>query len=166
MNDIVLPVEDLSAKAFAEFGDVIEVNGSGTEINQGTCRRFHDLARIDVAENHGIPLINIFRSSPRAKPIQIELLERHPLSSQAFFPLENSAWLCVVAPSSSEPEVNKIRAFLASGKQGVNYHRGVWHHPLMVLREEADFVVIDRGGEGENCDEFYFPRDQRIVLDY
>ncbi|WP_170836170.1 ureidoglycolate lyase, partial [Pandoraea sp. ISTKB] len=29
----------------------------------------------------------------------------------------------------------------------------VWHHPLLALHEVSDFVVVDRGGEGHNCDE-------------
>ncbi|MDP6205745.1 MAG: ureidoglycolate lyase, partial [SAR324 cluster bacterium] len=40
--------------------------------------------------------------------------------------------------------------FSCSHKQGVNFKPGVWHHPLLVLAEQQDFLVIDRAGEGEN----------------
>ena len=40
--------------------------------------------------------------------------------------------------------------FLAQGDQGVNFHPGTWHHPLLVLAEKQDFLVIDRGGKGDN----------------
>ena len=77
------------------------------------------------------------------------MLEKHPLGSQAFFPVEERRWLVVVA---TEPKAESVHAFWASGRQGVNYHRNIWHHPLLVL-EPQQFVVIDRGGDGHNCDE-------------
>jgi ureidoglycolate lyase len=45
------------------------------------------------------------------------------------------------------------RLFLARNGQGVNYRAGTWHHPLLALGEVSDFLVIDRGGPGNNCDE-------------
>ena len=77
------------------------------------------------------------------------MLEKHPLGSQAFYPVDNKRWLVVVA---TEPEPEAVRAFWATGKQGVNYHQNVWHHPLLVL-EPQQFVIIDRGGDGHNCEE-------------
>ena len=35
----------------------------------------------------------------------------------------------------------------------VNYHAGTWHHPLLALDGISDFLVIDRAGPGNNCDE-------------
>ena len=61
-----------------------------------------------------------------------------------------------VGPPGDEPDISTLRAFRATGKQGVNYHRGVWHHPLLVLIPDHEFLVADRGGPGENCDEVWF----------
>ena len=44
----------------------------------------------------------------------------------------------------------------------MNYARGVWHHPLIVLDREGDFIVVDRGGSQPNCDEIDLP--ERLVL--
>ncbi|VVG74326.1 ureidoglycolate hydrolase [Pandoraea apista] len=84
------------------------------------------------------------------------MLERHPLGSQAFIPLKTTPYLVVVAPAG-ELDVSQMRAFVSEGWQGVNYARGVWHHPLLALHEVSDFVVVDRGGEGHNCDEQDLP---------
>ncbi|MCY1176174.1 Ureidoglycolate lyase [compost metagenome] len=81
------------------------------------------------------------------------MMERHPLASQAFVPLSGRAYLVVVAPAGPAPQVEDLRVFLARGDQGVNYAPGVWHHPLLALDEVSDFLVIDRGGPGDNCDE-------------
>lgn len=54
--------------------------------------------------------------------------------------------------------------YIAGAGQGVIYHRGVWHHPLIALAAVSDFIVVDRGGAGENCDEYCFPEDEEIVL--
>jgi ureidoglycolate lyase len=46
----------------------------------------------------------------------------------------------------------------------VNYHRGVWHHPLIALDGVSDFLVIDRGGPGSNCDEHLFSETGEVML--
>ncbi|MFQ3246501.1 MAG: ureidoglycolate lyase [Arenicella sp.] len=150
---IVKP-QALSASSFADFGDVIEVpeNAPFISINQGFTERYHDLAKVDVEQQNGRTLINIFRSTPLPLPIQITLMERHPLSSQAFVPLGNNPYLVVVAKAGEFNEA-AIQVFLAQANQGVNYHAGTWHHFCLALHEISDFLVIDRGGEGHNCDE-------------
>ena len=92
------------------------------------------------------------------------MMERHPLGSQAFIPTGPHLWLTVVAPAGNPPEPSDLRAFIAGAGQGVNYHRGVWHHPLIALEAVSDFIVVDRGGGGDNCDEYYFPEGEGILL--
>jgi ureidoglycolate lyase len=147
----------LSADAFAPFGEVIEIEGRESRwINEDTCRRFDDLARIDVAECGGRPVLSVFEANPRPLPLQIRMLERHPLSSQTFIPLEGRPFLVVVAEdgrAGPAGPAGQLRAYLSSGRQGVNYRRNTWHHPLIALGEVSRFLVIDRGGSGENCEE-------------
>ena len=77
----------LTAKAFAPYGDVIELRGEQKNINNGNTVRYHDLAKLDLIAKGGKPSINIFRSTPLARPVVIHQMERHPLSSQLYFPL-------------------------------------------------------------------------------
>ncbi|TAM52687.1 MAG: ureidoglycolate lyase [Paraburkholderia sp.] len=161
-----LLVEPLTRAAFAPFGDVIALDGARHfPINGGTTERFHDLANIDVGEARGRPLVNVFRGQPRALPFEVTMMERHPLGSQAFIPLgENLRYLVVVAPSGRFDE-ERMRAFSVQGRTGVNYARGVWHHPLIALDAASDFIVIDRGGEGDNCDEVALAQPCRLAFD-
>ncbi len=148
-----MKIYKLTREAFAEFGDVISPEGAHHfSINNGTTERYHDLAGIDVAESHGKPLVSLFRGQPRNFPFEVTGMERHPLSSQAFIPVSKHPYLIVVAPRG-EFEAHALHAFLATPGQGVNYARGVWHHALIALGEVSDFIVIDRGGAGPNCDE-------------
>ena len=148
-----LAIEPLERAAFAPFGDVIELEGARQiPINLGTTMRFHDLARVDVADAGGRPLVNLFRGQPRTLPFEVAMLERHPLGSQAFIPLTDKPYLVVVAPAG-QLEPRAVRAFVSHGWQGVNYAKGVWHHPLIALDAVSDFIVVDRGGDGHNCDE-------------
>ena len=141
----------LTKRDFAPFGEVIETDGAERRvINDGSTVRFHDLARVDVAAHGGYPLINLFRAQPLALPLTISLLEQHPLGSQAFIPLHTAPFLIVVAPAGAAPRLAELRAFVTDGRQGVNYARGVWHHPVIALGRETDFVVVDRGGPGDN----------------
>lgn len=157
MSDPTLKIERLTREAFAPFGDVIELAGAKHfAINGGTTQRYHDLATVDLGPDGGRTLINVFRGQPRRLPYEVKMLERHPLGSQAFIPLKTTPYLVVVAPAG-ELDVGRMRAFVSEGWQGVNYARGVWHHPLLALDEVSDFVVVDRGGEGHNCDEQDLP---------
>ncbi|KND57761.1 Ureidoglycolate hydrolase [Candidatus Paraburkholderia schumanniana] len=159
-----LTLKPLTREAFAPFGDVIELEGARHfPINAGTTERFHDLANVDVGfETGGRPLINVFRAQPHPQPVVISMMERHPLGSQAFVPLADVRYLVVVAPAG-EFDPTQLRAFCARGFQGVNYARGVWHHPLIVLEKAGDFIVVDRGGEQPNCDEIDLPERYTLV---
>lgn len=148
-----LDVQPLTAKAFERFGNIIETEGAAHyPINENTAERFHDLAHIDVERQGGRALVSIVIGQPRPRPITIRMMERHPLGSQAFVPLRNQNYL-IVAGEDEASLPRHLRAFLAKGSQGVNYHRNVWHHPLLVLERDSRFLVIDRGGDGENLEE-------------
>ena len=160
-----LRVEPLTRAAFQPFGDVIEADGAQRfEINNGSTTRFHDLARVDVAAEGGHVQVNIFRARPLPVPLTVATMEKHPLGSQAFVPLEAAPFLVVVAPPEDAAAPQDLRAFLARAGQGVNYARGVWHHPVIALDRETDFLVIDRGGPGDNLAEFFFGEHERRVV--
>lgn len=160
-----LAVEPLTRAAFAPFGDVISLDDARHfPINGGTTERFHDLATIDAAADGGRPLVNVFRGQPHALPLEITMMERHPLGSQAFIPLGDLRYLVVVAPPGPLDE-RLMRAFSVHGRMGVNYARGVWHHPLIALDAVSDFIVIDRGGSQPNCDEIELTEPVRLSLE-
>lgn len=163
---IELTPRPLTAQAFRPFGDVIAVDGRDhVEINEGMARRYHDLATVDVEAEGGRPLISIFRARPWFRPIRLRVMERHPLGSQAFVPMHGHPFLVVVAPPGPAPSPAALSAFVTDGRQGVNYGRGVWHHPLLALDRITDFLVVDRGGDGHNLDEIdYRIHDVSVVL--
>ena len=144
----LITTEPLTAEAFAPFGDVIEASDRARHfaINNGSTERYHDLAHIDVASGGGHAILSIFRARPCRLPMQLLLLERHPLGSQAFMPLSQLPYLVVVAEPAQVPDLASVRCFRAAPGQGVNYARGTWHHPLIALDAGGDFLVIDRGG--------------------
>ena len=152
----ILVPRALTAAAFAPFGDVVERGARSETINRGTTRHFADLARIDVADGGGRPRISLYRVSPYSLPMVVAMLERHPLGSQLFMPLRAEPFLIVVAPRGDTVAPASVVAFVTNGEQGVNYHRGTWHHPVIALREESEFLVLDRDGPGENCEECSF----------
>ena len=144
-----MKIEKLTREAFAPFGDVIEMAGTPLSINQGFADRFDDLCKVDVSEG-GQVKVSLFDVRPRSVPIKIDLMERHPLGSQAFYPLQDEEWLVLVC---TDPlKVNSYRCFRASGQQGVNYARNIWHFPLLVLAPSR-FIVVDRKGAGVNLEE-------------
>ncbi len=96
----------------------------------------------------------LFRGSPRAFPYVIDMMERHPFGSQSFSPLDDRPWLVVVA-EDVDGKPGRPQVFRAGGRQGVNYRRNVWHHPLIAVGAVSDFLVVDRLGGGVNLEEVF-----------
>ena len=156
----------LTAQAFARYGDVLQVSDNNQQlpINYGVTTRHHNLARADVDTAAGWPMISIFRSRCVQLPFTLQIMERHPLGSQAFMPLSGHPYLVVVAPPG-ELQPDQIECFLAQPQQGVNYAKGTWHHYSLALDAESDFLVIDRGGEGDNCEEVALAPQYALVVE-
>lgn len=156
--------EPLTAQAFAPFGEVIEASGRAEvlAINYGSTTRFNDLAGIDTADGGGRTIVSLFRGKPLAPPL-LKIFERHPLGSQAFVPLQGRPYLVAVAPPG-DFDPGAVRVFRAAASQGVNYAKGVWHHFLLPLEDESDFLVIDRGGPGDNLDEVDLASADQILV--
>ena len=164
---LTLEIQPLTKAAFSPFGTVIETDGAKQiSINQGTTTRFDAMSNVDVNEAGGRPIISLFRGKRRPDPIEISLLERHPIGSQAFIPLSQHDWLVVVAHGNvtgDAPDFSKLNCFIASGVQGVSYDRGTWHHPLLTLEAMQDFLVIDRQGDGHNLDEVWHDGPAAVI---
>jgi ureidoglycolate lyase len=146
----------LSKGGFAPFGAVIETPGAvNYPINAGRCIRHHDLAPVEL-DGDGRALISIFISQPVALPYELTLMERHPLGSQSFMPLQPLPFLVIAAPDVGNAPGAPL-AFLAAPGQGVSFGRNVWHGVLTPLGgAEARFLVVDRGGPGVNLQEHVF----------
>jgi ureidoglycolate lyase len=150
-----MKIELLTKSTFAAFGDVVEItDAEQRSINQGFATRFHDLAKIEVGDGEAI--VSIFTATPRALPVAIKLMERHPLGSQLFYPLQNEDWFVLVCENPHDDK--SYQAFKATGTQGVNYKPNAWHHPLLVARESR-FIVIDRKGNGSNLEEIWLEKE-------
>lgn len=155
----------LTAKAFAPYGDVIEVapDVRNYPINHGYTTRYHDLAELDLTAEGGKAAVSIFRSSPLPMPVQVKVMEYHPLSSQAFYPLSGRPYLVVVAPAGPF-DAERIEVFKATPTQGVNYRAGTWHHFCLALEAESDFLVIDRVCDDDNCVEVELKPTEMIMI--
>jgi ureidoglycolate lyase len=123
------------------------------------------------------------RQSASEGSFPVEILERHPFTTQTFIPLglspaetHEARYLVIVAPtlpstSADEilpvpstgdlpgrglPDLTRVKAFMAKGSQAVEYGAGTWHAPMVVVGKRAvDFVVVQfvNGVAIEDCQE-------------
>lgn len=164
MNALPLRLQPLTAEAFAPFGDVIQAGGKTPErINYGHTHKWSDLARVDTADSGGRTVVHLFEGAATRLPLRIEVLECHPLGSQAFIPLHREPFLVVVARAGTAPKSGEVSAFLTNGHQGVNYHKGTWHHYLVSPVDGGQFLIIDRAGPGSNLEEHTL--DKALVIE-
>jgi ureidoglycolate lyase len=150
----VLYPEPLTAERFAPFGQVIELaKAHHYPINEGLTTRYHDLVQADTHDQQGRTIVNVFRTHPIPLPHSVLKMERHPLGSQAFLPMNHRPFLVLVAPAGDQVLAEELRLFITNGQQGINLFKNTWHHFQLVLGEQSDFIVIDRGGAGNNLEE-------------
>ncbi len=154
----------LTRENFAPFGDVIDAGGTNRyPINGGKTERHHALARPEAVGPDGHVLISMARATPYDFPLKLAMVERHPLGSQAFMPLSPRPFVVVVCHDENG-KPGKPHAFLTEPGQGVNYRRNSWHGVLTPVGEAQDFLIVDRGGQGNNLEEFFFPEPYEVRL--
>ena len=164
MEKIIKPIK-INRSNFSMFGDLISTNDIGPiDINAGYAKRFDNLANLNTSQDEGKTIVSIFSALKRTFPMTVDMMEKHPLGSQAFIPMKETTFLCFVAPPVEAPDINKIQSFIIPPKNGINYKPGVWHFPL-ISTEDTNFLVIDRKGRGENLIIHKFEKE-KIILNF
>ena len=140
----------ITKENFAKYGDMISTKDiKPLEINNGYAKRYDGIANLNTSSDNGETTISIFSALKRNFPMKIDMMEKHPLGSQAFIPMKETTFLVFVAPKEEKPDLNKIEAFIIPPGIGVNYKPGTWHFPL-ISTEDMNFLVVDRKGSGDN----------------
>ena len=164
MEKIIMPIK-ISKSNFSAYGDLISTDDiNPIDINAGYAKRFNNLANVDTLKDEGKTIVSIFSALKRTFPMKIDMMEKHPLGSQAFIPMKETTFLSFVAPPGKFPEINKVQSFIIPPKTGINYKPGIWHFPL-ITTEDTNFLVIDRKGSGENLIIHKFEKE-KIILNY
>ncbi len=104
---------------------------------------------------NGRQIVSIFKAKPYALPLTLKMVERHPLGSQAFMPLDDRPFLVIVAPDENGVPGTPL-AFMTAPGEGVNYAANIWHGVVTPIGHMQRFVVIDRAGDGNNLEEHFF----------
>ena len=147
---ITVNPKPITKENFSKFGDVITTDDiKPLEINDGYAKRFDGIANLNTSKDNGETTICIFSALKRSFPMKIDMMEKHPLGSQAFVPMKETTFLVFVAPKGPKPNLNEVKAFIVPPGIGVNYNPGTWHFPL-IATEDMNFLVVDRKGSGEN----------------
>ena len=150
MTEKIIKPIPITKENFSKFGDMIATeNIKPLEINNGYAKRFDEIAKINTSSENGETTISIFSALKRSFPMKIDMMEKHPLGSQAFIPMKETTFLTLVAPEGEKPDIEKIESFIVPKGIGVNYKANVWHFPL-ISTEDMNFLVVDRKGSGDN----------------
>lgn len=164
MEKIIIPIK-ITRSNFSSYGDLISSNDvSPININEGFAKRFDNLANINTSKDNGKTSVSIFSATKRIFPMKIEMMEKHPLGSQAFIPMKETNFIVLVAPPGDKPEINKIESFVVSRGIGINYKPDIWHFPL-ISTENMNFLVMDRKGTGDNLIIYNFEKE-KVILEY
>ena len=165
MTNLVIKPKPINKENFKKFGDMITTDDiKPLEINDGYAKRYDGIANLDAKKDNGESIISIFSALKRSFPMKIDMMEKHPLGSQAFIPMKETTFLAFVAPQGDKPDLKKIESFIIPRGIGINYKPGTWHFPL-ISTENMNFLVIDRkGGTGNNLIIHSFKKNEKISL--
>ena len=163
--EVVIKPKKITKENFTKFGDVISTqNIKPMDINNGYAKRFDNLADINTSNNNATASMSIFSALKRSFPMKIDMMEKHPLGSQAFIPMKETNFISFVSPSGDKPDISKIESFVVSPGIGINYKPNIWHFPL-ISTENMNFLVVDRKGAGDNLIIYNFEKE-KIILEY
>jgi ureidoglycolate lyase len=160
----------LTRDEWSPYGQLLEAldePGAGRIANQGNARAFDRL--VDLKNDRASARLNVslFRAFPRdlTHGLVVELLEHHPHSTQLFVPMGARRYLVVVALGAGAPDLTTLAAFVVGGRQGVAYHPGVWHHPIVALDETTDFGnFVHEDGTTGDCTLVELEPSSRVVV--
>ena len=160
---IIIKPKKINGKNFRKFGDLISTRKKKPiKINNGYANRYDNLCKINTSTKNGNTIVSIFSAKKRKFPMNIKMMEKHPLGSQAFIPMKESTFLVFVAPRGEKPNVKKIESFIVPKQSGVNYKPGIWHFPL-ISKKKMNFLVVDRKGKGNNLVIHNFKKEKIIL---
>jgi ureidoglycolate lyase len=152
---VEIAARPLTQADYAPYGNVLSAERhdvAAVAANLGTAQKRNRLAPLVNARPQAEANVSVFRCTPiLERPVQLRLLEKHPLSTQMFVPMNARRYLVVVAAGRDVPDLSTLAAFVAEGRQAITYHPGIWHHPMIALEEIVDFVcvVFDDGTTGD-----------------
>ncbi len=163
MNIKIRP-KKVSKKNFQKFGQIIDASKKKYfRINNGFAKRYDNLGKIDTSKKKGTTIVSIFSAKKRRFPMKIDIMEKHPLGSQAFVPMKETSFLVFVAPKGNKPNLKKIESFRIPKQTGINLNPGIWHFPLISIKN-MNFLVIDRKGKGKNLIIHKFKKEKIYLL--
>jgi len=161
-----LETKKITKENFSLYGNLITIRDKRSEdINNNTTKSFFDLADIEILGDDNHARLNIFNAKKRVFPINIDMLEMHPLSSQVFLPMNITDFIVLVSPVNAKPNLNKIECFKVSNGDGINFKSSVWHFPLISI-QDAKFITIDKKDEQNNIEIYKFAKNEKFILNY
>ena len=159
-------IKTITEDNFSLYGDLITIRGKNyDDINNNTTQSFFDLANIEILGQNNNARLNIFNAKKRIFPLNIDMLEMHPFSSQVFLPMSKVDFIVLVSPIDISPNLKKIECFKVTNGDGINFKPCVWHFPLISI-QDAKFITIDKKDSKKNIEIYRFKENENFILNY
>jgi ureidoglycolate lyase len=139
--------QQLTSESFAPYGQLLSAPHQSSR--EDFAAKIENARPLTARAN-----LALIAASPARFPLEIKRLERHAYSNQAFLPLDVPEYLVVVCADdgSGRPDLSTLRAFRASGRVGINYNPGTWHHGMTTIGGPGTFaVLVHEDGTADDC---------------
>ncbi|RIK97056.1 MAG: ureidoglycolate hydrolase [Proteobacteria bacterium] len=164
---MTIVAEAATMAAFAPYGALLPIGSpgdAGRAVNQGRARRHPGLRDLSHDAAASRPVLDLYRIEPSTLPFALVCFERHPLTAQAFVPLEDVRLLVAVAPDDNgRPDIGRARAFIVE-RAIVHYRAGAWHAPLVALDAPARLAMLMwETGDARDCEEVFLTEPVTVI---
>jgi ureidoglycolate lyase len=147
LSMLTLHTEPITAAAFRPFGTLLVAPNVGVRENFA--------AEVFNGRPESKANLALIRETPADASLTVTTLERHPFSTQAFFPLSVPRYLVVVCGAASDgaPDLKTLRAFDVPGDQAISYAASTWHMGIKTLDAPGVFaMLIHEDGSAADCE--------------
>ena len=146
-----LPIEELSAEAFAPFGKVIEQPARSQDAGGPGWSWWGEISlTAQDGRPYGIGYLDL-----KPAPLSFDWAERHMESDELLIPAGGDCLVYTGPPEMLDlpgqpPPLERFRVFRVRQGQGVILGKGVWHGAPLAIDRPLKVVVLLRQGTGSS----------------
>jgi allantoicase len=159
LGDTIQHPAPITSAAFAPFGEIIRASNDAMKVPNVMA-----VSNKYPADANAVTAVGVYRAVKKAglergKVFDIQYMERHAYTTQAFIPMGKATWtghgedalgrggsfLVVVAENGKDdrPDPATLKTFTMEAGTGLSYKAGTWHHPVLILDDTLDLACIE-----------------------
>jgi len=132
----------MTPESYSEFGKILIPVKEKITFSSQFVNHYNDLGSIETVGKD--PVVSFFSAFRR--DFVIDKLERHPGTSEIFFPVKGTGLMpFTTSMNDGTPDIENIKVFICSAGHPFTVERDVWHlFPFPVEDQYDSYLVVEK----------------------